>query len=116
MNELSHAHCTPCTATSAALTDEELKQLMPLIPGWTTAICNDEMRLEKIFKFSNFIDALAFSNKVGALAEQQDHHPAILTEWGKVTISWWTHSIHGLHRNDFILAAKTDLEYQGYAD
>ena len=58
--------------------------------------------------FPVFASALAFTNQVGALAEAEGHHPAILTEWGRVTVSWWTHAIRGLHRNDFIMAAKTD--------
>jgi 4a-hydroxytetrahydrobiopterin dehydratase len=70
-------------------------------------------RLERVFKFKNFAQALAFTNQVGALAEAEDHHPAILTEWGKVTVSWWTHKIKGLHQNDFIMAARTDGLYMG---
>lgn len=111
MNELSHAHCTQCAPGSSPVTDSERKQFMLLLPHWNTVIVNGVMQLEKTFKFNNFVDAQAFSNKVGALAEQQNHHPAIVIEWGKVRVSWWTHSIHGLHHNDFILAAKTDLEY-----
>ncbi|MEP0825876.1 MAG: 4a-hydroxytetrahydrobiopterin dehydratase, partial [Nitrososphaera sp.] len=63
---------------------------------------------EKSFAFKDFAEALAFTNRVGAIAEQEGHHPDILTEWGKVTVSWWTHKIKGLHKNDFIMAAKTD--------
>ena len=65
-------------------------------------------KLQRHFPFRNFVQALAFSNRVGELAEQEGHHPAILTEYGKVTVTWWTHKIRGLHRNDFICAAKTD--------
>ena len=65
-------------------------------------------RLERVFHFPSFADALAFTNRVGALAEEEGHHPALLTEWGRVTVTWWTHKIRGLHRNDFIMAAKTD--------
>jgi 4a-hydroxytetrahydrobiopterin dehydratase len=65
-------------------------------------------RLERVFTFANFADALAFTNRVGALAEAAGHHPALLTEWGRVTVAWWTHKIGGLHRNDFIMARKTD--------
>ena len=65
-------------------------------------------RLRRAFKFKDFREAMQFTNRVGELAEQEDHHPAILTEWGKVTVTWWTHKIKGLHRNDFIMAAKTD--------
>ena len=67
--------------------------------------------LERVFQFPDFAQALAFTNRVGALAEEEGHHPALLTEWGKVTVAWWTHAIGGLHRNDFIMAAKTDQIY-----
>jgi len=66
-----------------------------------------------MFTIPNFVEALNFTNKVGALAESEGHHPALLTEWGKVTVTWWTHKIGGLHRNDFIMAAKTDQLYAG---
>ncbi|NOR79778.1 MAG: 4a-hydroxytetrahydrobiopterin dehydratase, partial [Methyloprofundus sp.] len=58
--------------------------------------------------FNNFVDAMAFTQKVSVLAEDENHHPTILTEWGKVTVCWWSHKIKGLHVNDFIMAAKTD--------
>jgi 4a-hydroxytetrahydrobiopterin dehydratase len=66
------------------------------------------VRLEKSFKFENFTQAMAFASRVAQAAEAEDHHPALLTEWGRVTVTWWTHRIKGLHRNDFIMAAKTD--------
>jgi len=69
------------------------------------------MRLERAYKFKDFIAALAFTNKVGEIAEMEDHHPAILTEWGQVTLTWWTHTVKGLHLNDFIMAAKSDSVY-----
>ena len=65
-------------------------------------------RLERVFRLKDFAQALAFTNKVGAIAEAEGHHPALLTQWGSVTVTWWTHKIRGLHRNDFIMAAKTD--------
>jgi 4a-hydroxytetrahydrobiopterin dehydratase len=68
-------------------------------------------RLEKVFKFKNFVQALAFTDKVGAAAEEENHHPLIITEWGKVTLQFWTHKIAGLHKNDFIVAPKTDEMY-----
>ena len=111
MNELSQASCEACTADSPRVTDEELKGLITSIPDWDIHIQNEVMQLERSFKFTNFVKALDFTNKVGALAEAHNHHPSLLTEWGKVTITWWTHSVHGLHRNDFIMAAKTDDEY-----
>ena len=62
-----------------------------------------------MYLFKNFRHALAFTNAVGAIAEEVGHHPALLTEWGKVTVTWWSHEMRGLHRNDFIMAARTDV-------
>jgi 4a-hydroxytetrahydrobiopterin dehydratase len=81
---------------------------MPQLLGWQITEVSGIERLEKSFPFKNFAQALHFTNQVGAVAEQANHHPAILTEWGRVTVSWWTHKIAGLHVNDFIMAAKTD--------
>jgi 4a-hydroxytetrahydrobiopterin dehydratase len=65
-------------------------------------------RLERVFKFKNFVQALEFTNKIGAIAEAEGHHPLLVTEYGRVTVDWWTHVIKGLHKNDFIMAAKSD--------
>jgi 4a-hydroxytetrahydrobiopterin dehydratase len=90
------------------VTEAEIAELQPQIPAWTLVDQEDVPRLERSYRFKDFAQALAFTNKVGALAEQEGHHPAILTEYGKVAVSWWTHAIRALHRNDFIMAAKTD--------
>jgi 4a-hydroxytetrahydrobiopterin dehydratase len=100
--------CVPCRGGEPTVTPEEMTSLLTKIPDWQLKQQDTEPRLERVFKFKNFAEALAFTNKVGQIAEEEDHHPAILTEWGKVTVSWWTHKIKGLHRNDFIMAAKTD--------
>ncbi len=97
-----------CRKDAPRVSEEEACQLKPQIPAWKTVIHEGVARLEREFRFKNFAEALSFTNKVGALAEAEKHHPAILTEWGKVTVTWWTHAIGGLHRNDFIMAAKTD--------
>ncbi|MBA1445429.1 MAG: 4a-hydroxytetrahydrobiopterin dehydratase, partial [Gammaproteobacteria bacterium] len=78
------------------------------IPDWNLEVRDGIMQLEKSFSFKNFVDAVAFTNRVGELAESEGHHPALLTEWGKVPVTWWSHKIKGLHRNDFIMSAKTD--------
>ena len=78
------------------------------VPDWPLLERDGIARLEWLFHFPGFAYALAFANQVGALAEEEGHHPALLTEWGRVTVTWWTHKIRGLHRNDFIMAAKTD--------
>jgi 4a-hydroxytetrahydrobiopterin dehydratase len=90
------------------LTDEQITALQPQVREWQVKEENGEKRLERIFKFKNFVEAIMFTDKVGAIAEEEDHHPLIVTEWGKVTVQWWTHKIHGLHQNDFIMAAKID--------
>jgi len=78
------------------------------IPAWRVVARDGERRLERVVTFPDFAAALAFTNRVGAAAESEGHHPALLTEWGRVTVTWWTHAIGGLHRNDFIMAARTD--------
>ena len=109
MTELNQFKCVPCRAGVPVLTDDEIHQLLPEIPEWKVKEVEGIRRLERVFKFKNFAQALDFTNKVGALAGEQDHHPSILTEYGRVTITWWTHAIKGLHKNDFIMAAKTDV-------
>ncbi len=84
---------------------------MPQVPEWQITEVDGEKRLERAFKFKNFAEAIAFTDKVGTTAEEEDHHPLIVTEWGRVTVQWWTHKIRGLHQNDFIMAAKTDHLY-----
>jgi 4a-hydroxytetrahydrobiopterin dehydratase len=102
--------CTACRGGEPTLTDAEIANLHPQVPEWSVMEKDGIKRLERAFKFKNFAEALAFTNRVGKIAEEQGHHPAIMTEWGKVTVTWWTHKIKGLHQNDFIMAAKTDRE------
>ncbi|HEX6483481.1 MAG TPA: 4a-hydroxytetrahydrobiopterin dehydratase [Ktedonobacteraceae bacterium] len=112
MEELTRLKCTACRGGDPTLTDAEIADLQPQVPEWRVIEVNGIRRLERVFTFKDFVAALAFTNLVGDLAEEEGHHPAILTEWGRVTVSWWTHKIKGLHRNDFIMAAKTDELYQ----
>jgi 4a-hydroxytetrahydrobiopterin dehydratase len=93
------------------VTAAELAEYTPQVPDWQIIERAGVPRLERMFPFATFADALQFTNAVGGLAEAEGHHPALLTEWGKVTVTWWTHAIGGLHRNDFIMAAKTDALY-----
>ena len=90
------------------MTPEEIAALHPQVAEWDLVEVDGVSRLRRDFEFPDFAAALAFTNLVGALAEAEGHHPALLTEWGRVTVSWWTHKIRGLHRNDFVMAAKTD--------
>ncbi len=88
--------------------EAEIQRLLPEVPNWQLKEVNGEKRLERVFKFKDFAEALAFTDKVGALAQEENHHPMLITEWGQVTVDWWTHKVKGLHQNDFIMAAKTD--------
>ncbi len=90
-----------------ALTQDEIQRHMQDVPGWEIVVESGEPRLKRVFSFKNFAQALAFTNRVGQAAEQHDHHPALLTEWGKVTVSWWTHRVRGLQLEDFVMARKT---------
>jgi 4a-hydroxytetrahydrobiopterin dehydratase len=81
------------------------------IPDWAMIEVNGIKQLQRVFTFNNFADALAFTNKVGALAEFAGHHPALLTEWGRVTVTWWTHSASGVGSKDYSMAAQTDKLY-----
>lgn len=111
MSELATQTCEACNADAPKLNDKDIKRLLTDVPGWNVEVVAGEQRLSRVFKFKNFAEALAFTQKIGDLAEEANHHPALLTEWGKVTVDWWTHKIGGLHRNDFIMAAKTDRAY-----
>lgn len=108
MTELSQQSCEACRADAPLISDEDLRALMPKIPDWSVIVVDEVMRLNREFQFKNFAQAMAFSNRVGDIAEAEGHHPAILTEWGKVTVTWWSHKIRGLHKNDLIMAARTD--------
>lgn len=116
MDELKSQQCVPCRGGEPTVTNSEMAALLPQIPDWEVSEIDGVKRLVRQFKFKNFRQALDFTNQVGELAEEQDHHPLIQTEWGKVSVSWWTHKIKGLHRNDFIMAARTDGIYKDYAD
>jgi len=100
--------CVACRRDAPTVSAEEIAELQPQVPDWQLVEVDGIKRLQRVFSSEDFAQALAFSNKVGELAEAEGHHPALLTEWGRTTVTWWTHKIRGLHRNDFIMAAKTD--------
>lgn len=108
MERLAEQKCEECHASSTPATDEEIVQFRPQIPDWEIRTIDGIARLSRTYRLRNFAEALEFTYRIGTLAETEWHHPAILTEWGKVTVQWWTRKIKGLHRNDFIMAAKTD--------
>lgn len=111
MPELSQQSCTACSADAPQVTTAEKQGLMESLPQWELVVLDGEEQLKRVFTFKNFVQAQAFTNQVADLAEAEGHHPAILLEWGKATVRWWTHKIGGLHKNDFIMAARTDALY-----
>jgi 4a-hydroxytetrahydrobiopterin dehydratase len=108
MTELARGRCEPCRRGAPTVTAAEMEELRPQVPDWVVVERDGVPRLERVFEFPDFAQALEFTNRVGAVAEEQGHHPALLTEWGRVTVGWWTHKIRGLHRNDYVMAARTD--------
>jgi len=105
MSELAKKNCVPCKGGVPPLGGDELKALAKEVPGWKVV---DGHHIVRTFTFPDFKLALGFVNKVGAIAEEQGHHPDILLGWGKAEITTWTHKINGLTESDFILAAKID--------
>jgi 4a-hydroxytetrahydrobiopterin dehydratase len=107
-NPLTMLSCVACRGDAPPATEEEITAYLELIPSWTLAEIRGKPRLRRVFRFRDFASALAFATAVGELADQEGHHPTITIEWGKVTVTTWTHAIKALHQNDFILAAKID--------
>jgi 4a-hydroxytetrahydrobiopterin dehydratase len=113
MKGLWAERCVACRRDAPTVSDEEIGELKPQVPAWELVQVDGVKHLRRVFGFDDFAQALAFTDRVGAIAEEEGHHPALLTEWGRVTVEWWTHKIRGLHRNDFVMAAKTDLLFGG---
>jgi 4a-hydroxytetrahydrobiopterin dehydratase len=111
MSELSQLKCVACRGGDPQLTDSEIAELQPQVPDWQIIEVDGIKRLQRVFKLKNYAQALDLTNKIAAIAEGEDHHPLIVLEWGRVTVQWWTHVVKGLHKNDFIMAAKTDGNY-----
>ena len=112
MKELVQMKCSPCRIGAPTVPDKEISQFLSQRPGWKLADESDIKRIQRAYTFDDFVQALAFTNKVGEVAEAEGHHPTLETAWGEVIVTWWTHKIKGLHQNDFIMAAKTDRIYQ----
>ena len=108
MTQLENKHCVPCEGTAAPMATEELQRQLSYLPEWHIVDDSGTPKLVRVFTFKDFKEALDFTVSVGQLAESEGHHPALLTEWGKVTVSWWTHAIGGIHLNDLIMASKTE--------
>ena len=106
MSALAEKQCVPCKGGVAPLKGTDLARLAGELKGGWQAVA--EHHLEKEYPFKDFREALAFTNKVGELAEAQGHHPDIYLAWGKVKLTIWTHKINGLTESDFVFAAKAD--------
>jgi 4a-hydroxytetrahydrobiopterin dehydratase len=108
MIDLAGKNCEACKVGNPLATQAEKDEYMKQLPEWEIVEVDNIEKLTRSYEFNDFMEAMAFSNRITDVAEEQNHHPAILTEWGKVTVSWWSHIIKGLYSNDFIMAAKTD--------
>ena len=113
MTILTQEKCVACRRDSPRVTDEEAAELHPQVADWELTNSDGIPRLQKTFRFRNFEGALDFATQLGKSADAEGHHPRLTVEWGRVGVDWWTHKIRGLHRNDFIMAAKTDAMYAG---
>lgn len=105
---LTAERCEACHKDAPRVPVDQVPELLREIPDWELIEADGVNQLRRVFRIKGWLPAVAFTNEVAAIADAEDHHPAILTEWGRVTVTWWTHAIKGLHRNDFIMAAKTD--------
>ena len=112
METLTQMRCVACRKDAPTVTDAKIAEFHPQVSDWEIMELDGIKRLRRVFSFDDFAQALEFTNRVGELAEEKGHHPALMTEWGRTTVTWWTHKIRGLHRNDFVMAAKTDVLYQ----
>ena len=108
MTDLTEMTCEACRFDAPKAADQERAEFSQQIPDWDVVVVDGVERLKRQFKLKNYAQAVVLTNRIAELAEKEDHHPLIVLEWGKVTVEWWTHKIGGLHRNDFISAAKTD--------
>ena len=108
MDQLNAMKCEACRVGAPKVTEQEAMGLLEQIPNWSLIRKEGIDQLERTFEFTDFVTALQFTNSIGEAAELNGPHPAILTEWGSVTVTWCTHKIRGLHQNDFVMAAKTD--------
>ncbi len=112
MEALSEMRCVACRRDAPTVTEAEIAELHPQVSEWEIVQQEGIKKLSRVFPFDDFAKALAFTNALGKLAEEEGHHPTLVTEWGRTTVTWWTHKIKGLHRNDFVMAAKADELYR----
>ena len=106
--KLEDQKCEACRRDSPRVTNEEAYKLHKSLENWDLIEDSGIEKLIKVFSFNGFMNAMKFAEQIAYISEEEGHHPALLTEWGSVRVAWWTHKIRGLHRNDFVMAAKTD--------
>ena len=111
MSLLNQEKCVACRRDSPHATQDEIDQLLPQISDWSLVQEDGINKLDRAFRFADFQTALDFTRLVGNLAEEEGHHPRLTTEWGSVKVTWWTHKIRNIHRNDFVMASKSDSIY-----
>ena len=112
MSNLVDGVCIPCEQGGEPMTTEQISNYLPQTPTWEVLNTDKVLKLYKKYEFKNFKEALDFLVKVGDIAEKNGHHPVMSISWGYVEVYWWTHAVKGLHRNDFIMASKTDAQYK----
>ena len=112
MTALSDQSIQTCSQKSLALTQDTIKKYLTELDDWQLTKEHGILKIFKSYSFKNFLSATHFANNIAALAETENHHPRICIEWGKVSLTWWTHSISGLFINDFIMAARCEKAYK----
>jgi 4a-hydroxytetrahydrobiopterin dehydratase len=114
--ELASESCTACDPDARRATATDMAELLPATPGWEILEQEGIPKLYRRFPMPDFATAMAFANRIAELAAEADHHPELRVRYERVTVRWWTHKLKGLHRNDFIMAAKTNEIFEGLAD
>jgi 4a-hydroxytetrahydrobiopterin dehydratase len=112
--QLADENCVRPNKNDPGPGPEEIAALGQQVPGWPNWKIVDHdgtPHLQRVYEFGDFGSAMSFAAKVGASADEQDHHPRITVEWGSLLVEWWTHATGGLHRNDFIMAARSDRAF-----
>jgi 4a-hydroxytetrahydrobiopterin dehydratase len=108
MDDLSKSSCEVCRTGAPKVSDQEIINFLQSLPEWKIAEESNILKLKRVFELKDFKETIKFVNLIAELAEDEGHHPVLLLEFDTVTVWWWTHKIEGLHKNDFIMAAKTD--------
>ena len=113
MEAVREKKCVPCAKGAPPASEAQVSDFLKSHAGWEWEK-GQEPKLKKMFKFRDFRTALEFTNEIGRIAEEQNHHPSLLTAWGSVTVMWWTHKIRNIHSNDLIMAEMTDTVYDEF--